>query len=82
MHKASPLWYYILKEASVMHDGRRLGPVGSTIIAETFLGLVHGDHESFMWLRSNWKPELPSANPGEFTMVDLLNFVGDVNPVG
>ena len=42
MHKASPLWYYILKEASVMHDGRRLGPVGSTIIAETFLGLVHG----------------------------------------
>ena len=82
MHKASPLWYYILKEASVMHVGRRLGPVGSTIIAETFLGLVHGDHESFMWLRSNWKPELPSANPGEFTMVDLLNFVGDVNPVG
>lgn len=82
LHLTTPLWFYILKEAQVRHGGARLGPVGSTIIAETFLGLVHGDHKSFMWLRSNWTPDLPSAQPGHFTMVDLLNFVGEVNPVG
>lgn len=82
LHRHTPLWYYILKEAQVAHGGQRLGPVGSTIIAETFLGLVHGDHKSFMWQRSDWKPELPSAQPGTFTMPDLLAFVGEMNPVG
>lgn len=82
LDKKTPLWYYILKEAEVKHNGERLGPVGTTIVAEVFLGLVHGDHSSFLWLRQNWKPELPSAEPGHFTMVDLLNFVGDLNPVG
>jgi hypothetical protein len=79
---ATPLWYYILKEAEQFHDGLRLGPVGSTIIAETFLGMVHGDHDSFLWQRSNWTPELPSQTPGEFTMVDMLRFVDDINPIG
>ena len=79
---ATPLWYYVLKEAEQLHQGLRLGPVGSTIVAETFLGIVHGDPESFMWQRSNWQPELPAAVPGTFTMADLLNFVGDINPVG
>lgn len=79
---ATPLWYYILKEAEQFHQGQRLGPVGSTIVAETFLGIIHGDHESFLWKRTNWQPELPSAVPGRFTMVDLVNFVGDINPVG
>ena len=40
LHTATPLWYYILKEAKVRHDGMRLGPVGSTIISEVFVGLV------------------------------------------
>jgi hypothetical protein len=25
---------------------------------------------------------LPSATPGDFTMVDLLRFVDDINPLG
>ncbi|WP_282604462.1 heme peroxidase family protein [Pelagibius sp. Alg239-R121] len=78
----TPLWYYILKEAEVLHGGQRLGPVGSTIIAETFLGLVHGDHGSFLWQRSNWRPELPGSDAGNFTMADLIKFVDDVNPIG
>jgi hypothetical protein len=82
LHAQTPLWYYILKEAQIVHNGERLGPVGSIIIAETFLGLVHGDHSSFLWQRSNWSPELPSAEADHFTMVDLLNFVGELNPVG
>jgi hypothetical protein len=81
-HKRTPLWYYILKEAEQLHHGERLGPVGSTIIAETFLGLVHGDDRSFLWQRSNWVPELPGETPGHFTMADLVRFVDDINPVG
>jgi hypothetical protein len=80
--EATPLWYYILKEAEQLQQGLRLGPVGSIIVAETFLGLVHGDHESFMWKRTNWTPELPAAVAGTFTMSDLIRFVGDINPVG
>ncbi|GIT88880.1 heme peroxidase family protein [Roseobacter sp. OBYS 0001] len=82
LNSDTPLWFYVLKEAEVIHGGVRLGPVGSTIIAETFLGLVHGDHNSFLWQRKNWTPELPSSNPDTFTMADLLRFVDDINPIG
>jgi hypothetical protein len=30
----------------------------------------------------NWKPTLPAAKAGDFTMVDLLRFVDDINPLG
>ncbi|MBO9398514.1 peroxidase [Shimia sp. R9_2] len=40
---ATPLWFYILKEAELMSNGRHLGPLGSRIVAETLAGLViHG----------------------------------------
>lgn len=80
--EATPLWYYVLCEAHHHGQGRRLGPMASTIVAETFLGMVHGDKTSFLYLRSNWKPELPSAVAGTFTMPDLIRFVNDINPVG
>ncbi|MDX1983737.1 MAG: heme peroxidase family protein [Bryobacteraceae bacterium] len=78
----TPLWYYILKEAEVRGAGRRLGPVGSRIVAETFIGLLDGDANSFRSQDPTFTPDLPSATPGQFTMVDLLNFVGEVNPIG
>ena len=46
LHTQTPLWYYILKEAEVRKDGERLGPVGARIVAEVFVGLVHGDHRA------------------------------------
>jgi hypothetical protein len=82
LHTATPLWYYILKEAKVRNEGKCLGPVGSTIVSEVFVGLVHGDRTSFLWNVKNWKPTLPSATPGTFTMADLLRFVNDINPLG
>jgi len=82
LHTDTPLWYYILKEAKVRHEGKRLGPVGSTIISEVFVGLVHGDQNSYLWKAKNWKPDLPSATPGQFTMADMLHFVNDINPIG
>ena len=50
--------------------------------SEVFVGLVHGDQNSFLWQDKNWKPTLPSATPGDFTMADLLSFVNDINPIG
>lgn len=75
----TPLWYYILKEAQVLGNGERLGPVGSRIVAEVFVGLVQGDKQSFM-NQPGWKPGLPSAAKGDFTMTDLLRFTADISP--
>jgi Animal haem peroxidase len=80
LHLKTPLWYYILKEAQVRHQGLRLGPVGSRLVAEVFVGMLQGDPGSFMQ-QPNWKPNLPSAQPNNFTMVDMLRFVGDISPI-
>jgi hypothetical protein len=82
LHKETPLWYYILKEAQVRHNGERLGPVGSILVSEVFVGLIHGDTKSFLWQAKNWKPTLPAAKPGTFLMTDLLRLVDDINPIG
>lgn len=82
LHLQTPLWYYILKEAQVRKNGERLGPVGATIISEVFVGLVHGDHQSYLWQKGlDWKPELPSKQAGTFKMTDLLRLVGDISPL-
>ncbi len=77
----TPLWFYILKEAEMRESGERLGPVGSLILAEVFVGLLEGDPESFFRADSPWVPTLGPV-PGQFTMADLLRFVGYVNPLG
>ncbi|MGD1910088.1 MAG: heme peroxidase family protein [Rivularia sp. (in: cyanobacteria)] len=81
-HIESPLWYYILKEAQIQQQGNRLGQVGSRILAEVFVGLLEADSSSFLACNPDWKPTLPAQVPGKFTMTDLLNFVGDINPIG
>lgn len=77
--RETPLWYYILKEADVKAQGEHLGPVGSRIIAEVFVGLLEGDSSSFLSRDRYWKPTLTTT--GDFTMVDLLKFVGDLSPI-
>jgi hypothetical protein len=76
----TPLWYYILKEAQLRGDSQRLGPVGSRILAEVFVGLLEADPSSFVH-QQDWKPTLPAANAGTFTMPDLLRFVDDIDPI-
>ena len=78
----TPLWYYILKEAQIKGEGQHLGPVGSRILAEVFVGILQGDSNSFLAQNRAWTPDLPAKTAGKFTMVDLLNFVGEVNPIG
>ena len=70
----TPLWYYILAEAALLRDGRRLGPVGSTILAEVLVGLVRRSPDSILAPGLDWKPNLPSEEPGEFTLHDLLRY--------
>lgn len=74
----TPLFYYVLKEAEVMEQGLRLGPVGSRIVGEVFIGVLKADDTSYLSRQPNWKPTLPSAKPENFSMADLLKFAGVV----
>lgn len=86
LHRRTPLWYYILKEAQVQEDGLRLGEVGSRILAEVFVGLLEGDPNSFLAQDPTWQARLfkdPQQGLSDrYTMADMLSFVGDLNPVG
>jgi hypothetical protein len=73
--RSTPLWYYVLKEAEVVEDGLRLGPVGGRIVAEVFVGLLRSDPASFLTVRPTWQPTLPAKN-GAFRMTDFLTFAG------
>jgi hypothetical protein len=77
--KKTPLWYYILKEAEVKQNGNRLGMVGSTILAETFVRLLKEDVNSYVRTSPAFKPSLPrfkNRPAGDFDMADILNFAG------
>jgi hypothetical protein len=81
MDHSTPLWYYILKEAQLLEDGVRLGPVGGQIVGEVFIALLQGDRTSCLAAEPDWKPVLPSSAVGEFHMTDLLTFAGVVPPL-
>lgn len=72
----TPLWYYILAEALAGQSGR-LGPVGSTIVAEVLIGLVRGSKDSIL-SKTDWQPWL-GTSPGQFTVRDLLKLAGVLN---
>lgn len=72
----TPLWYYILREAEVRHQGEHLGAVGGRIVAEVLLGLIEADPNSYRNAATTWQPELPAQQPGTFTIADLLRFGG------
>ena len=73
LERKTPLWYYILAEAAFLEGGERLGPVGSTIVAEVLVGLIRRSEGSIL-ATAGWQPTLPSAQPGTFTLPDLLRF--------
>ena len=81
MEKNTPLWFYILKEAELMEDGLRLGPVGSRIVGEVFVGLLKADESSYLAAQPGWTPVLQSATPGDFRITDMLTFAGVVLPL-
>jgi len=75
----TPLWYYILKEAEVRCNSKKLGPVGARIVAEVLIGLLDGDPSSYLSAEPTWQPkkdEFGAQQDGKFFMSDLLRFAG------
>jgi hypothetical protein len=72
----TPLWFYILREADVVANGERLGPVGGRIVAEVIIGLITGDQHSYLRQDPDWTPTY--GPDGSFTAVDLLEAAGVV----
>jgi hypothetical protein len=68
----TPLWFYILREADVVGQGDRLGPVGGRIVGEVLIGLLNADPESYRAVDAGWRPTLPSADPAHYSLADLL----------
>jgi hypothetical protein len=76
VRRSPPLWYYILCEANTErgNGGHHLGPVGGQIVAEVLAGLLEADPSSFINKHPAFKPTLPRAARGDFTMPDLVRF--------
>ena len=69
----TPLFYYVLKEAEVLERGRRLGPLGSRIVAETIIGLLRSDRSSILY-NETWKPLISVTQKGKVAMSDIVSF--------
>ena len=83
--KKTPLWYYILKEAEMKAGGNTLGPMGSRIVAETIIGLIRADRNSYLNSAQPWEPSLGVLLPPDQThqeprpirtIMDMLRFAG------
>jgi hypothetical protein len=69
---ATPLFYYVLKEAELMESGERLGPVGGRIVGEVFVNNLLNDPNSYLNVDPDW---VPSAGGGlSFRMTDFLTY--------
>lgn len=75
---STPLFYYVLREAEVAGRAtpggrpcKRLGPLGSRIVAEVLLGILNADPDSFV--RGGWQPpEITLAQSQSTIRVDSL----------
>jgi hypothetical protein len=88
---STPLWYYILAEGKVAASGLTLGPVGARIVAETLIGLLRGDPNSYLTLAPRFRPFLgtdlaigPNTNPSvsgskDYTRAHFLHYAGVVD---
>ena len=60
----TPLWFYVLKEAEVREGGERLGEVGSRLVAETVIGVLLNDPESYLSKDASWDPSKKTPGSG------------------
>lgn len=78
----TPLWYYVLQEASVQTGGTRLGEVGSRIVAETLVSLIKNDPNSYLnnrhdeAVRADCIDVLPGLGGRVDRLADLLRIAG------
>ncbi len=81
--KKTPLWYYVLKEAEILHQGNQLGPVGGAIVGEVFVRLLVQSRDSFLHA-PDWQPRfgVPNGNVQAFRIADMLRFAGTLDIPG
>ncbi len=77
---ATPLWFYVLREAEHFGGGNRLGPLGGRIVMETLHAAIEASPNSIL-ADPGWRPTLPSVNGNFFTMPDLVAFAGKPDPL-
>ncbi|CAN5294269.1 heme peroxidase family protein [soil metagenome] len=70
---ATPIWFYILKEAERRGVCGRLGPLGSRLVMETLHAAIEASAVSILRVE-NWSPALPRLHADRFTMPDLIAF--------
>ncbi len=81
LHRRTPLWYYVLREAKVQKNGQSLGAVGSTLVAETLLGFLKHDPTSFLNNAHHGRVRAEGIKvPMRFapiaTLADLIDYTG------
>ena len=79
--RRTPLWYYVLREAKVQKDGNSLGAVGSRIVAETLIGLIKHDPNSFLNNAHHGRVrgrgiKLPGCISPIASIADILEYAG------
>lgn len=85
LHGNAPLWYYVLREGEhhgasdpnqegVSFGGQHLGPVGSRIVAETFIGLLWLDKGSFLHSSRGFTPLPAISGGGKLTLGRLVTY--------
>lgn len=87
LNTGSPLWLYLLAEAEMVGKetspgqfevSEGLGPVGATLVAETLIGLIELDHDSWLGQNRNWTPHTANGGLGMTTVGELLTYPGPV----
>lgn len=76
---ATPLWFYVLKEAEVRAGGNCLGELGSRIVVETQVGVMRNDPNSYLNHAGGWDPSHGVAlanNDPIVTIGDFFHFAG------
>ena len=70
---ATPLWFYVLKEAEVLGNGNCLGPLGTLLVADTLIGLIHNSPDSYVNAAPGghgWEPK-DTVKPNGVTINDM-----------
>jgi len=81
-HHRTPLWYYVLRESVVQQQGEKLGEIGSRLVAETIIGLLKQDPNSYInnQTDSAVKDKAIDVKPGAGgrinELTDILKFAG------
>jgi hypothetical protein len=77
----TPLWYHILKEAEQRGGGERPARSGRRSWRSVRRPGAGRPPVILSAKGKPFRPSLPSKTPGDFTMADLLRFVGDISPI-